>query len=74
MKYTDIRLQTLQDEDMIILLENNFRGDKSSVIGDRYVKTSETVKMLHNDADKLYGHSMSQPYHTTKLKLLELLY
>ena len=34
-KYTDIGLQTLQNEDMILLLENNIRGGISSAIGDR---------------------------------------
>ena len=35
MKYTGIKLQTLQDEDMILLLENNIRGGVSSVMGNR---------------------------------------
>ena len=38
LKYTDIRLQTLQDKDLILLIENNIRGGISSVMGDRYVK------------------------------------
>ena len=37
LKYTDIKLQTLQDKDMILLLENNIRGGISSVMGDRYI-------------------------------------
>ena len=37
-KYTGINLQTLQDKDMILLLENNIRGGISSVMGDRYIK------------------------------------
>ena len=45
LKYTDIRLQTLQDKDMILLLENNIRGVISSVMGDRYVKSSDTKKI-----------------------------
>ena len=32
LKYTNIRLQTLQDKDMILLLENNIRGGISSVM------------------------------------------
>ena len=36
-KYTGKNLQTLQDKDMILLLENNIRGGISSVMGDRYV-------------------------------------
>ena len=35
LKYTDIKLQTLQDKDLILLLENNLRGGTSSVMGDR---------------------------------------
>ena len=34
-KVTVINLQTLQDEDMILLNENNIRGCISSVMGDR---------------------------------------
>ena len=64
MKYTDIKLQTLQDKDLILLIENNIRGGISSVMGDRYVKSDENNKILYIDATNLYGHSMSQflPY------------
>ena len=41
LKYTDIRLQILQDKDMILLLENNVRGGIISVMGDRYVKSDD---------------------------------
>ena len=41
LKYTDIKLQTLQDKYLILLLENNVRGGVSSVMGDRYVKSDE---------------------------------
>ena len=34
LRYTCINLQTHQDEDLIRLLENNFRGSVSSVLGD----------------------------------------
>ena len=60
-KYTGINLQTLQDKDMILLLENNIRGGIRSVMGDRYVKSDENKKILYVDANNLYGHSMSQP-------------
>ena len=46
LKYTGINLQTLQDKDMILLLENNIRGGISSVMGDRYVKSDENKKIL----------------------------
>ena len=41
MKYTGRNLQTLQDKDMILLLENKMRRVISSVMGDRYVKSDE---------------------------------
>ena len=64
LKYTDIKLQTLQDKDLILLIENNIRGSISSDMGDRYVTSDENKKMLYMDATNLYGHSMSQmlPY------------
>ena len=68
LKYTGINLQTLQDKDMILLIENNFRGGISSVMGDRYVISSDTKKILYQDCTILYGHSMSQsiPYDEIK--------
>ena len=68
LKYTGINLQTLQDKDMILLIENNIRGDISSIMGDRYVKSDENTKILYGDANNLYGHSMSQslPYDEIK--------
>ena len=53
LKYTGINLQTLQDKDMILLLENNIRGGISSVMGDRYVKSDENKKILYIDANNL---------------------
>ena len=46
LKYTDIKLQTLQDKDLILLIENNIRGCISSVMGDRYVKADEKKRIL----------------------------
>ena len=60
LNYTDIKLQTLQDKDMFLLLEKNIRGGKSSVMGDRYVKSDENKKIIYIDATKIYGHSMSE--------------
>ena len=64
LKNTDIKLQTLQDKDLILLIENNIRGGISSVMGDVHVKSDEKNKIIYADATKLYGHSMSQllPY------------
>ena len=38
LEYTGINLQTLQDKDIILLLENNIRGGISSVMENRYKK------------------------------------
>ena len=75
LKYTRINLQTLQDKDMILLLENNIRGGISSVMGDRYVKSSDTKKIFYIDADNLYAHSMSQLllYDEMNLNLIRVL-
>ena len=79
LKYTGRNLQTLQDKDMILLLENNIRGGISSVMGDRYIKSDKNKKILYIDANNLYGHSMSQylPYDEIKfdntVKLEEIL-
>ena len=68
MKYTDINLRTLQDKDMILLLENNIRGGISSVMGDRYIKSDKNKKILYIDANNLYGWAMSEslPYDEIK--------
>ena len=68
LKYTGINLQTLQDKDMILLLENNIRGGISSVMGDRYVRSDENKKILYIDANNLYGHSMSEPLPYDEIK------
>ena len=61
LKQNNIKSQTLLDKDMILLLEKKIRGGKSSVMGDRYVKSEENKKILNVDAQNLCGHSMSQP-------------
>ena len=68
MKCTGINLQTLQDKDMILLLENNIRGGISSVMGDRYVKSDDNKKIIYIDANNLYGHSMSEPLPYDEIK------
>ena len=68
LKYTGINLQTLQDKDMILLLENNIRGGISSVMGDRYIKSDKNKKILYIDANNLYGHSMSEPLPYDEIK------
>ena len=68
LKHTGINLQTLQDKDMILTLENNIRGGISSVMGDRCLGTDDNKKILYIDANNLYGQSMSQalPYDEIK--------
>ena len=70
LKYTDIKLQTLQDKDLILEIENNIRGGISSVMGDRHVKSNENNKIIYADATNLYGHSTSQflPYDEIKFE------
>ena len=68
MKYIDIKLQTLQDKDLILLIENSIRGGISSVKGDRYVKSDENKKILYMDATNLYGHSMPQMFSYDEIK------
>ena len=41
LKYTGIILQTLQDKDLILLIESDMRGGISSVMRDRYVKSND---------------------------------
>ena len=60
LNYNGIELQTLQDKDMILLLENNIRGGVSPVKGDRYDKSDESKKIFYIDANSLYGWAMSE--------------
>ena len=69
LKYTGINLQTLQNKEMILLLENNIRGGVSSVCGIRYVTSDDNKKILYIDANNLYGHSMSQPLPYDEIKI-----
>ena len=43
MKYTNIRLQTNQDKDVLLSFENTFREGISSIFRGRYVK-SENIR------------------------------
>ena len=68
LKFTNIRLETLQDKDMILLLENNIRGGISLVMSDRYIKSDNNKKILYIDANNSYGWAKSQylPYDEIK--------
>ena len=68
LKNTGRNLQTLQDKDMILLLEYKIRGGISSVMGDRYIKSDGNKKVLYFDANNLYGDSMSQPLPYDEIK------
>ena len=61
LKNTGINIQTLQEKDINLTLENKTRGGISAVIGDRYVKSDENKKILYMCATNLCGHSMVQP-------------
>ena len=41
LKCTDIKLQTIQDKDLILLKEKNIRRGINSVMSDRYVQSDE---------------------------------
>ena len=56
LKYTIFKLQTLQDKDLILLLESKIRGTINSVMGDRYVVSDDNKKILYIDAINPYGH------------------
>ena len=58
--YSEIELQTLEDKQLTLSLENTFRGVISSVMGNRYVKSRENKKVMYIDANNLYGSSMSE--------------
>ena len=69
LKYTGFNLETLQDKDMILVLENNIRGGISSVMGDRYLKSDENRKIIYANAKNFYGHSMSQPLRYDEIEM-----
>ena len=60
MKYSDIKLKTLQDKVLVLLLENDIRGGISLVMSRRYIKSDENKKILYIDASNLYGWAMSE--------------
>ena len=70
LKYTDIKLHALQDQDMILIIEQINRGGIGSLMGNRYEKLDDHKKIFNVDADSLCGWAMSQslPYDEIKLK------
>jgi len=73
LKCSNIKLQPLQDKQLILSLENNFRGGISSIMGDRCIKSDENEKILYIDANNLYGWAMSEFYLMMKLNLIKML-
>ena len=67
--YTDNKLQTLQDKDLILFLENSIRGGTSSVMGVRYVISDDNKKIIYEDATSLYGQSVSQMLTFDEIKM-----
>ena len=74
MKYTDIRLQPLQDKELSLSLENIIRGGINSFLGDRYVKSNENEKILYLDVKNLYGWPMSETLLLMKLRCGKVIY
>ena len=69
LKYTDNKSETLQDRDMIFLVENKIRGGIISILGNTYVASNDNKKVLYIDANNLYGHSLSQPLPFDEIKI-----
>ena len=60
MKYTNFKLQTLQDEDTTLLSEKKFIGGIGSVLRNRYVISDENKKISYIDVKNLYSWTMFQ--------------
>ena len=69
LKYTDIKLQTLQVKEIISTLENIIRGGNPLVTGYRYVKLDANKNIIYILANTLYGWAMSEslPYDETNI-------
>ena len=68
MKYNNFEIQTLEDKDLILLIEDKNRGGESSVMGDIYVKSDKRQKITFVDVNYLFGLAMSEslPYDEIK--------
>ena len=51
LKYADVKLQTLQDKYLMLLLENIIRVGINSVMADRFVVSDDNEKILYRDAN-----------------------
>ena len=70
LKLTNIKLDYIKDKEILLLLENNIRGGISSVMGDRFVESSQNKQILYIDANNLYGLAMSQYLPTSNFEKL----
>ena len=59
-KDTDVKLQTLQDEELILTLQNVSRSGVSSFMGDRYLKSDVNKKIFYIDSKNIYGWAMKE--------------
>ena len=62
LKYTYSKLQTLQDKDLILLIENNRRGGISSVMGDRLMNKLEEILNSPYDSDMRHFNEVDLKY------------
>ena len=73
LKLTNIKLDFIKDNELLLLLENNIRGVISSVMGDRHLQSDENKQILYIDANNLYGWAiMSQYLPTGEFEILPL--
>jgi hypothetical protein len=80
LKFTKVELDYIYDEEVLEIMENGIRGGICGTMGTRYVKANnkylpdydkdkESLYLLYEDANNLYGWSMSEslPYGDFKL-------
>jgi hypothetical protein len=68
LKFTNIKLDLLDNVDDILFFEKCIRGGISGVMGSRYAKSDENYTLLYVDANNLYGWAMMEhlPYKDLK--------
>ena len=82
LKTTGIRLELLQDVDMLLMFERGIRGGITQAVhryaaannlymGDEYDKNKETNYLQYLDANNLYGWAMSQSLPTGEFKWIK---
>ena len=68
LKLTNIKLDFIKDEHLLLLLENNIRGGISKVLGDRHVVSDVNKQILYIDANNLYGFAIVKLFIIAKSK------